>query len=405
MSVTLAGSSPRAAEPRSATLDASQHVLVLHPGYTPPRTLFLLVAFPTSSGQYGVPFSDGSLRDLHNTIVTAPVDEAHLVPPGEYTYHVASEPRYPICTSFRAWTPPRTVPSHWAFGVMGAQELPPYSSPSTFSDVVRASDGRCAVTGAISRLHNSYLVPSTEEQWWEFWGMSGITRNLQGIHSPPNCLTMRADLNGDGMDQGHFVFAPYARTAVCVCLTSAVADFAVKYHLRAVTIPGRIHPLNAYTRFAWGIFRASQKLLSEFSAASGTATVKVPMELVRGKRGAKRKLNEDGPDEGDDELRNRPTDPNDSEANTDADTVLKPPSKPPFDLCTLSTRDFEAAERLDDDLNSRPVEPYEVAAGVYKGYSRSLRAIFEYRQAHPEVSAVRTARVARVGEDFDEQLV
>ncbi|KAJ6461647.1 hypothetical protein DFH09DRAFT_1495082 [Mycena vulgaris] len=404
--ITLAGGSPRAAEPRSDSLDATQHVVVLHPGYTPPRTLFLLAAFPAPSGQHGIPFSvvsdacrilaankDGTLCDSHNTAVTAPVDGDHLVPPGEYTYYVPGEPRCPVCASFRAWTPPRAVPAHWAFSGMGAQEGAPHSSPSTCSGVVRAADGRA------------------EEKWvrpgspFDPLGLLGHERhNAQPPRHPlpPNCLATHADLTGDGLDQGHFVFAPYARTAVCVCLTSAVADFAAKYHLRAVTIPGRIHPLNVYVRFAWGTFHASQTLLAEFSQASGSVTMEMPTELAGEKRGTKRKHNEDGAD---DDGGDGPTGTNDSQETSDTDAASDSPREPPLDVCTLSKRDLEAAERLDADLECRPVAPYEEAAGIYRGYSRSLRAIFEYRQAHHEVSAVRTARMARVGEDVDEQLV
>jgi hypothetical protein len=46
---------------------------------------------------------------------------------------------------------------------------------------------------------------------------------------------------------------------------------------------------------------------------------------------------------------------------------------------------------------------YEQAADMYSGYSKVIRLQHEYRKQHPEVSAVRSARVARVGEDDDEQ--
>ncbi|KAJ6584137.1 hypothetical protein DFH09DRAFT_1434409 [Mycena vulgaris] len=390
--ITLAGGSPRAAEPRSDSLDATQHVVVLHPGYTPPRTLFLLAAFPAPSGQHGIPFSvvsdacrilaankDGTLCDSHNTAVTAPVDGDHLVPPGEYTYYVPGEPRCPVCASFRAWTPPRPVPAHWAFSGMGAQEGAPHSSPSTCSGVVRAADGRA---------EEKWVRPGSPFDPLGLLGHEQHNAQPPGHPLPPNCLATRADLTGDGLNQGHVFFAPYARTA---------------YHLRAVTIPGRIHPLNVCVRFAWGIFRVSQTLFAEFVQASGSVTVEVPTALAGEKRGTKRKRNEDGVDDdgGDDEPGDRSTDNNDSQETSDADAALEPP----LDVCTLSKRDLEAAERLDADLECRPVAPYEEAAGIYRGYSRSLRAIFEYRQAHHEVSAVRTARMARVGEDVDEQLV
>jgi hypothetical protein len=42
---------------------------------------------------------------------------------------------------------------------------------------------------------------------------------------------------------------------------------------------------------------------------------------------------------------------------------------------------------------------------MYRGYSKPIRLKYEYRKQHPEVSAVRSARVARRGEYDDEQLV
>jgi hypothetical protein len=42
---------------------------------------------------------------------------------------------------------------------------------------------------------------------------------------------------------------------------------------------------------------------------------------------------------------------------------------------------------------------------MYRGYSKAIRLKRKYREQHPEVSAVRRARVARMGEDDDEQVV
>ncbi|KAJ7116076.1 hypothetical protein C8R44DRAFT_880450 [Mycena epipterygia] len=402
----LVGARPKDAKPQSQSLPATEKLLVFHPGYTPSKMLMLLTAFPDSSGQYGVPFSvvsdacrilannkDGTLRVLGTAAdLRASVDGQDLLPPGSYTYHVPREARYAVCTSFGAWAPPPAVPSHWALREMGSKEPFPYSSSSSCSAVVKATDGRCAVTGATSGLKNSYLVPSAEEPWWILRGMSGLTRNAQGIHSPPNSLALRADLAGDGMgmDQGHLVFAPYARTAVCVCLGWEVADFAAEYHLRAITIPGRIHPLNVYVRFAWGIFRTAHNFLYEFSQIWDSVTVEVPTELaaIQHAIDLERKRREDDAD-------GRDEDQDEDDSHEESD----------LDVDTTTERDIEAAARLDAELESRPLAPYEEAAGIYPGYSGTMRLAFTYRQEHPEVSAVRSARVARVGEDDDEQLV
>jgi hypothetical protein len=42
---------------------------------------------------------------------------------------------------------------------------------------------------------------------------------------------------------------------------------------------------------------------------------------------------------------------------------------------------------------------------MYHGFSGTMRAIFEYRGDHPEVSAVREAQVAGMWEEEDEQAI
>lgn len=56
--------------------------------------------------------------------------------------------------------------------------------------------------------------------------------------------------------------------------------------------------------------------------------------------------------------------------------------------------------------SQRPLSArYEEAAGIYPGFSKAMRLKHEYRQLHPEVSAVRSARVASLWEELqdDEQ--
>ncbi|KAJ7280274.1 hypothetical protein C8J57DRAFT_1124889, partial [Mycena rebaudengoi] len=266
----------------TAELDPTQHIFVLHPGYAPPRPLLHFTAYKSPSGIHGVPFSvvldacciiannkPGTLRVLDTVSDFVPAC-AQILPPGLYTYHVAGDTRYaqvpnlssnprltrrsfPVCVSFRAWCPPR-APPHWS-NVMGETASPPNSTQSTLSQVVKDADGRCIVTGDTSRLNTMHLVPRAEEAWWKQNRMIIKTLNEAGMHSPPNCIALRADLIGVGLDLGFFALAPYAEKIVIVCLSRDIADFATDYHLRQVTVPPRIHPLNLYSRFAWGIFR------------------------------------------------------------------------------------------------------------------------------------------------------
>ncbi|KAJ7819952.1 hypothetical protein B0H14DRAFT_2835121 [Mycena olivaceomarginata] len=387
MSIFLAGGDCKPVKDTSDGLDATETVNIYHPGYSSLKLMLILVAFEAPSGQRGIPFSvvldacrilannqDGTLRVVDAYVdLTAPDDDSSLLPPGHYTYRVTGgEACYPVCTSFRAWTPPRVLPPHWDLAAMGARAAPPWSTASTYSTVVKAADGQCALTGDVSRLENSHLVPEGEAAW------------VRGINSPPNCLALRADLNAAGMDKGHFVFAPYKGAPVCVCLTSGMADFAVEYHLRAIKMPRRIHPMNVYVRFAWGLFQAFQTLLRDLSLDQSVVTVKEP-NFPDVPPAPKRRLTE-----GNDTRRDE------QDANA---------GEPPLDVETWTERDVEIAEGLDAGLDGRPLAPYEEAAGMYRGYSKAIRLKRKYREQHPEVSAVRRARVARMGEDDDEQVV
>jgi hypothetical protein len=199
--------------------------------------------------------------------------------------------------------------------------------------------------------------------------MSGLTHNPRGINSLPNCLATRADLNGPGMDQGHFVFAPYAGKAVCVCLTDEMPDFAADYHLRAVNIPARIHPMNVYVRFAWGLFRASLHVLGEFAklpdvvivaeptflpASDGPPATKRPRTEAEPMPHGGQERNADRGDENQEHDDEAPmlTDDDGSHRESSGDAALEHP----FKLYTLTDRDLEVAEGLDADLvDGRPL--------------------------------------------------
>jgi hypothetical protein len=173
--------------------------------------------------------------------------------------------------------------------------------------------------------------------------MTSLTNNAGGINSPPNCLALRADLHGAGMDEGHFVFAPYKGEVVCVCLTTELADFAVEYHLRAIKMPRRIHPMNVYVRFAWGLFRGFQTLLRELSWDRSVVTIKEP-RFSDIAPASKRKRSKDDDASRDD-------DDDDSPQESSDDNALEPP----LDLDAWTERDVTMAEAIDADLDSRPL--------------------------------------------------
>ncbi|KAF9022097.1 hypothetical protein BDZ89DRAFT_1070938 [Hymenopellis radicata] len=378
----------------STALPVFGNVAIYHPGYEPPKLLLMLPAFCSPSSDFGVPFSlvmdasriiannqDGTLRVLGTNDDLTPPDALSLLPPGKYEYRViGGEAGYAICTSFRAWRAPSVLPAHWDVTAMGAKDFSTFSASngSDYSTMVKADDHLCIVTGDTSRLQSSHMVPKGEEEWWDNNDMNFVTSNYEGINSPSNCLTMRADLNGPGMDEGQFVFAPYGGTAVCVCMSPYFWDFAAAYHLRAVEIPSRIHPMYMYARFAWNLFKTAKEILRTFRKGNNVAIIEEPTSNEQ-----------DGGT--DDEL----TDGSD-------DTALESPP-PPLNVCRWTERDLKVAEELDAELSSRPLARYEEATGLYPGFSKAMRLAHEYRQEHPEVSAVVRARVAHVWEDDDEQ--
>ncbi|KAF8214968.1 hypothetical protein K438DRAFT_1800529 [Mycena galopus ATCC 62051] len=301
---------------------------------------------------------------------------------------------------------------------MGDNAIHTLATDSTFSMAVKGADGRCAITGDISRLESCHLVPKDEDEWWTLKGMNALTNNLEGVSAPANCLALRADLNSVGMDGGHFVFAPYNGTAVCVFLRRELADFAVEHHLRVVTIPPRIHKMNVYARFAWGLFQAFQKVLNLLSRDESFVTIQEP-DFSSVTTPSKRKRNKpatrepgsnaDGGNQmqhhnqGNVEEGPQLTDDDDDGSHEEMDE--NPALEPPLALYSWTERDIKIAERLDANLHCRPLARYEEEAGMYPGYSKVIRLQQEYRKQHPEVSAVWRARVARVGEADDEQVL
>ncbi|KAK7038177.1 hypothetical protein R3P38DRAFT_2904837 [Favolaschia claudopus] len=396
------------------------NVVVTHPGYEPPRVMLTLVAFQAPSGIYGVPFHvvldaccivaknrEGTLREENSaTDISIENTATPILLPGFYTYHVLEgERQYPICTSFNAWSPPRQVPPHWNFPAMGvAADAAEYTSASSdISTKVKMLDGQCALTGHVSRLQNTHLVPVAEIAWWQYREMSLLTHNLLGPDSLPNCLALRADLCGPGMDQGHFVFAPYDGDAVCVCLTPVLADFAMEYHLRALPIPSRIHPMNVYVRFAWGLFKATKLTLDNYARMSSSVTVQEPdlspFASVKRKRarsdvdGGGHNLGQEQSDADQDRDRN-------TAASSSAGAI-----EAPLDLNIWNYDNIKIAEESEAELHRRHLAPYEEEAGMYAGYSKAIRLKLDYMQKHPEVSAVNNARVGRKWEFDDEQAV
>lgn len=192
--------------------------------------------------------------------------------------------------------------------------------------------------------------------------MNALTGNVSGIDSPPDCIAVRADLNGDGMDTGSFVFAVFAGKVVVVCLAhGTIADFAALNHLREVVLPPRIHPLNLYVRFAWAVFRGSRVILEEFSKFTDAVLVKDTPAL---KKTGKKRKNEGGQDgrEQDEDGSGASGDNAGGGGQTHQDDVGRGGQTRRAAIASyfgITERDLLVAELLDAELSKRPLSEFQ----------------------------------------------
>ncbi|KAJ7639004.1 hypothetical protein FB45DRAFT_787579 [Roridomyces roridus] len=395
-------------------LPYNNFVNICHPGYHPNFLLGSIPAFTTPSGAQGVFLGlvqdacrilannrEGVLRS-QGLLMDGPPDR--VLAAGEYTYHIAGDDQYPICTTFRSWLFPESVPAHWATSALGI--MAPYLSCSKtyYSQTTKNQDMRCIVTGETSRLDACHLVPHAEEDWWVFNSMSIKTFNPTGIDSPPNRVTMRCDLNGRTLDEGRFVFWPLSNQVVCICMHRDIADFAKEYHVRHVIIPQRVHHFNMYARFAYDIFRTFQDTLAQFAKfGSAIPVLPIPARVPKGKKTANTDANADVDMHVNDQDSDSLSTGNGSLGSIPEESVHSP--GPQYDLCRWTEEYVATAETIDAHMTGKPLEPCHEDAGVYHGFSEPLRVAFEYRKAHPNISEVVHARVALQGEEDDEQVM
>lgn len=75
------------------------------------------------------------------------------------------------------------------------------------------------------------------------------------LNSLRNEVTLRADLNGQGLDQALFFFVPYADSTIAVFVNNMAPDLASRYHFRKTRFPTRIRRGYLFVCFAWNVFK------------------------------------------------------------------------------------------------------------------------------------------------------
>lgn len=70
-----------------------------------------------------------------------------------------------------------------------------------------------------------------------------------------NEVTLRADLDGQGLDQALFFFVPYADSTIAVFVNNMAPDLASRHHFRKTRFPTRIRRGYLFVHFAWNVFK------------------------------------------------------------------------------------------------------------------------------------------------------
>ncbi|KAJ6591197.1 hypothetical protein DFH09DRAFT_196224 [Mycena vulgaris] len=401
-------------------LDTNSKVDIYHPNVHRGPPILQFRAFPSEpdSGVVGVPL--GVVLDACFVVAGNRPGELHLyAPPQERVAGDDSDPdgllvpgmyhfvvvqagggldyNYHLCGSFAAWTPPVEIPTRWLGGE--AARAPPPPNISDISAAVRSDDKVCIMTGAATALQASHLVPKAEAEWFLFHYrvlMEYGGDPDQDLNSVRNEVTLRADLIGQGFDQGLFLFAPYTDRMVAVFAKTMAQDLAHEYHLRAVDFPTRIRRGYLFIRFAWSVL----KFLTPGLAAAAAA-IRPLEERPDGGGFLKRKRAEDTADgskkskkggiEGGGAMKREDGDGEGSLLTEDGESAPKTEDEDEAQLAVFET--------LDAALKTRPLTVDDVQAGRYPGFAGIKRLEREYRRAHPQVSAVGVVRVREEGDD------
>ncbi|KAF8216461.1 hypothetical protein K438DRAFT_1953397 [Mycena galopus ATCC 62051] len=387
-------------------------------------------------------------------------DEDKLLGTGDYYFWVKSgEYVINMFSILQKLVPPLTIPTRWAGGLYRAGDAGENTvHGSGASAAVKWLDKTCIVTGATTALQASHIVPKSEREW--FGVHHQLFASLVGqsvvhhLNSARNMVSLRVDLNMQGFDQGHFVFAPYRDKMVMVCVQDTAGDLAHQYHLREIRFPReRIPGCYQFTRFAWNVFKFSAPHLGEIASRVGELPsmapppAPVPSPPKRPHPGPSGDRHETGGEAREDEwggtsskereqrgnstgggggggrsgngageedwagggaslgTEDWQSDPRTLDDNPVSYTLSCGPRTSLF-ISAETNRTMKAGsffeqkkamlpvlEALDETLKDKELTVDDERAGLYYGFSKVRRMELDYRAAHPQVSAVVNADV------------
>ncbi|KAF7319025.1 37S ribosomal protein [Mycena chlorophos] len=273
--MTLDGDGPpaRPVRPIPPQLPSSpEHVVILHGGYHKPLCRFNAFAVAEGSDHYGVPLvlvmeacyvlannRPGHLvHSTTGTIVRDPGQRLRaMLAPGNYLLILENgDEFFSVLTTFDDFVSPQLLPPRWQAVCGRVPRMRIVNNRST------ARKAPLQSAYLVPRSQGSARLPPNGSGWWDD-SNHGVLVNCDIVDNISNCIALTADLNGPGLEQGHFVFAPYDGQLVLVFLTGELSEYAREHHLRAVQMPDRIHPHNIYARFAWTLFHLFEEALAK----------------------------------------------------------------------------------------------------------------------------------------------
>ncbi|KAJ7777974.1 hypothetical protein DFH07DRAFT_951053 [Mycena maculata] len=216
------------------------------------------------------------------------------------------------------------------------------------------------------------------------------------LNSIRNQVALREDLNGQGLDQGLFLFAPYTDAVVAVFVQSAAFDLAHEYHLRALTFPTRIRRGYLFIRFAWNVLKflspglasAANRVRSSEERPDGAGFVKLKRKRGDGSAGGPNKSQKDSGG-------NRR--PEGGGGSRDASSRGSSRGGARRSGTGLDENGESAPTTDEDEAQLAVFETLDAALKTRK----LTRLTLEFRRAHPQISAVGDPRVWEGSDDGD----
>ncbi|KAJ7657846.1 hypothetical protein DFH06DRAFT_1131608 [Mycena polygramma] len=235
--------------------------------------------------------SDGEGGDPKRWRTTERADMVSLIRPGVYRFFLDADDKsaeVSVSSIFGEWELPSVIPLHWRRDNKLLVE--PAAGMSQISKRVKDVDEICPFTRQTSGRESCHLIPKAEQFWFEENILAARTGDPQShVNSMNNIMSLRGDLNKQGLDSAHFVFVPALSRLdmnpymydlpefdedapsedtledalnppfMVFFLDVYSLDLTHSHHMRELAVPERIPGEYLYARFAYNVFLAARR--------------------------------------------------------------------------------------------------------------------------------------------------